>query len=465
MVSDVSLSWNISVITDLDAQATRIRDYRTRTYFTEALKCFRAGAYRAAVSAIWVTVAYDIIAKYRELSTLGDREARIFIDSWDHAATNNQTPQLLKLERSLLDHAHEKMAIIDSATCRALKRLQEDRHLCAHPAFTTESELYDPPAELVRAHMSISVESLLSQPPVQGRGIIEVFSADIQSSGFPTSPDMIADYVEQKYIRNMRQSVVRNFGIALLKSVIRNIPSDWKQHRSKVLFSLSAIKNRAPNHWPDIEKEIIRLIDDDEPGSRTRALAILGHFPELVKLLSQPAMIALQQVCNNIQAVRNEPEIFLASTIEEFRDLLVKQFEALEDADAAAVLSALAVRVFWPSSLERLARSSSFRGAEARFDQFIAPFAPLVDDGDLSGLFNVIEDNGQIWDAAGIPMRLLKILELASPRRPSDEAANSLYRSVGRLQRENYSDVWLFIEKMGWKRPTLSNTDTEDPFF
>jgi hypothetical protein len=60
------------MLTDLDAQLMRIRDYRTRTYFSDALKCFRAGAFRSAVAATWVTVAYDLIAKYRELSSLGN---------------------------------------------------------------------------------------------------------------------------------------------------------------------------------------------------------------------------------------------------------------------------------------------------------------------------------------------------------------------------------------------------------
>lgn len=452
------------MVTDLDAQLTRIRDYRTRAYFADAVKCFRAGAYRAAVAATWVTVAYDLIAKYRELSTLGDAEARRFIQDWDQARAANQTSRLLELERSLLTHAHDRMAIIDAITLRALTRLFEDRHLCAHPAFATQDDLYEPPADLVRAHMSIAVDALLSQQPVQGRGIFEAFSADIQSAGFPSLPQIVADYVEQKYLRNMRPNVVRNFGIVLAKSVVRNVPPEWSAIRPKVLLSLSAVQQRAAAAWADVEAEIVRLINDDEPGSRARAIVTLGYFPNLVGRLAQPALIALQQTCANADAVRNAPEIFSASQVAEFRDNLVGQFEALEDGDAASILSAAATAALWPSSLDRFARAGSFRGAEARFDQFIAPFVTILTDDDLSALLNAVENNGQIWDAGGIPTRLATLLEATAPRRPSNEAASSLFRGVSRWNRDNYEDVWILMERLGWRRPALRQADNEDPF-
>lgn len=452
------------MVTDLDSQLTRIRDYRTRAYFADALKCFRAGAFRAAVAATWVTVAYDLIAKYRELGTLGDAEAQRFIREWDQARAGNQTSKLLELERTLLPHAQEKMAIIDSMTLRALTRLFEDRHLCAHPAFATQDDLYEPPADLVRAHMSIAVDALLSQQPVQGKGIFEAFSTDIRSTGFPSLPDIVADYVEQKYLRNMRPNVMRNFGIVLAKSAIRNVPPEWSGVKGKIYGSLHALQQRAANTWPDVETELIRLIDLDDPANRPRAIVTLGHFPNLVGRLTQPALIALQQTCSNADAVRNSPEVFAASSVPEFRDDLVTQFEALEDGDAASILSAAASAALWPSSLNRFARAGNFRGAEARFDQFVAPFVPLVTDDDLGALFHVVENNGQIWDAAGIPPRLATLLEAVAPRRPSNEAVTNLYRGVSRWNRETYEEIWTHMERLGWRRPALPQAENEDPF-
>lgn len=453
------------MVEDLDSKLTRIRDYRTRVYFADALKCFRAGAFRAAVAATWVTVAYDLIAKYRELSTLGDAEAQRFIRDWDQARAGNQTSRLLELERSLLTHAHERMAIIDAITLRALTRLFEDRHLCAHPAFATQEDLYEPPADLVRAHMTIAVDALLAQQPVQGRGIFESFSVDIQSAGFPSGSTLVADYVEQKYLRNMRPHIVRNFGAVLAKSVVRNIPPEWASVAPKVRLSLSAIQHRAAVAWPDIEAEIIRLINDDEPASRARAICTLGYFPNLVGRLAQPALIALQQTCSNAEAVRNSPEVFAASQVPEFKENLVRQFETLEDGEAALVLSSCALMALWPSALQRFAQARSFRGAEARYDQFILPFATALTDENLSEVLQVVVGNGQIWDAAGIPSRLAVLLKAAAPRRPSNEATSTLFENVGRWGRENYEPIWAHMDGLGWRRPPIPQPqDNDDPF-
>lgn len=451
------------MITDLEEQVARVRDHRTRTYYSDAVRCFRAGAFRSAVTAAWVSVAYDIIAKYRELDTLGDAEARRFVLEWDQAIQGNQTAKLLEMERGILDHAHEKMAIIDIMTLRALKRLYEDRHSCAHPAFTTQDDLYDPPADLVRCHLSIAVEALLSQPPVQGRGIFERFSADIRSTGFPSSPSLIHDYVEQKYLRIMRPQVVRNFGIVLAKSAIRNVPPEWTMARSKVLNSLEAVQLRAAGNWPDVETEIIRLLNDDDPASRARAVVTLSAFPNLVARLAPATRIALQQTCGDAATVRGQPELFVAATLPDFRDVLVRQFEVLEDADAAAVLTVSAPAPLWSSALHRYGQSGSFRGAEARFDQFILPFVPTLSSENLNELFAVVEGNGQIWDAGGTPERISALLGSVAPHRPSHDSATSLYRHLHRWPRENYEEVWQQLEQSGWQRPAPRAVANDDP--
>ncbi|MGA9487963.1 MAG: hypothetical protein WBV25_12970, partial [Methylocella sp.] len=72
-------------LVDLDAELIRIRDFRSRLYFSDALKAYRAGAFRAAISSAWVALAYDLLRKYRELNGLGDQEARTFLTTWDNA--------------------------------------------------------------------------------------------------------------------------------------------------------------------------------------------------------------------------------------------------------------------------------------------------------------------------------------------------------------------------------------------
>lgn len=68
---------------DLDILLTRIRHPKSKVYFLDAVKAYKAGALRSSLSSTWVAVVYDLIMKYRELDALGDGAAREFIRSWD----------------------------------------------------------------------------------------------------------------------------------------------------------------------------------------------------------------------------------------------------------------------------------------------------------------------------------------------------------------------------------------------
>ena len=382
-------------ILDLDAEVIRIRDLRSRVYFGDALKSYRAGAFRAAISSTWVAVAYDLIRKYRELDGLGDAEAHAFLEKWDASAAANNVGRLLELERSLLDHACQKMAIIDAMGLRTLKRLYEDRHLSAHPAFATKDDLYEPTDELVRAHMAAAIELILAQRPVQGRGIFEIFGTDLQSPGFPSTRQAIIDYVEQKYLDGMRSSVLRNFGVVVGKSLIQNIPPEWEPYQSKLSATLLSLKLRRPVDWDSIETELVKLINDDDPANRLRSIAVLASVPELIARLSQPTLTALHHTVAADPLLAAAPQTFAAVEIDQFRNRLVERFKTLDDTSAARVLSAIAPSSLWPNALSRYADSGSFRGAEARFDQFISPFRPIIADSHLDELFAVVHDNGQ----------------------------------------------------------------------
>lgn len=74
---------------DLDILLTRIRHPQSKVYFfLDAFKAYKAGALRGALTSAWVALAYDLIAKYRELSALGDTAAAAFLQAWDNATNS-----------------------------------------------------------------------------------------------------------------------------------------------------------------------------------------------------------------------------------------------------------------------------------------------------------------------------------------------------------------------------------------
>ena len=56
-----------------------VRDRESRRYLEEAIRAYNVGAFRAAIVATWVTVAFDLIAKIRQLAVGGDAAANDFI--------------------------------------------------------------------------------------------------------------------------------------------------------------------------------------------------------------------------------------------------------------------------------------------------------------------------------------------------------------------------------------------------
>jgi hypothetical protein len=62
-----------SEFVDLDILLTRIRHPQSKVYFLDAVKAYKAGALRGALTSAWVALVYDLIAKYRELSATGER--------------------------------------------------------------------------------------------------------------------------------------------------------------------------------------------------------------------------------------------------------------------------------------------------------------------------------------------------------------------------------------------------------
>ena len=154
---------------DLDILLTRIRNPQSRLYFLDAVKAYKAGALRASMTSAWVSLVYDLITKYRELSAMGDAAATAFITSWDNATAANDVKKLLQLEGDIIEDATANTQVVNRIARTQLARLREDRHLCAHPAFSAEAELFEPSPELVRLHLVNAVSLVLSQEPLIGR--------------------------------------------------------------------------------------------------------------------------------------------------------------------------------------------------------------------------------------------------------------------------------------------------------
>lgn len=356
---------------DLDILLTRIRNPRSKVYFLDAVKAYKAGALRGALTSAWVALVYDLIAKYRALSALGDAAATAFLLSWDNATTAGDVSRLLSLERTIIEDATVNTQVVNRIARTQLDRLREDRHLCAHPAFSAEADLFEPSAELVRLHLVNAVYLVLSQEPLQGRAITELFDVDVQSLGFPITHERIVDYVEQRYLSRIRAQNIRNFGTVLAKSLLKGVPNTWESHQQKIISSLIAIRERTPGAWPELSGAIVLLLDNLSPADRPRAIAFLASFHDFWPRLQPPTQIALQATVDN---ARNAPvldqRVLSGVSFPRFSEPLLALIENMSREQLLESVGYLPRAQLWPRAISEYRGSAGWRRSELNFSRF-----------------------------------------------------------------------------------------------
>ena len=79
---------------DLSTLELEIENPKTRALLSEVINCYHAGAHRASLVSLWITVAVDLIHKLRYLADTGDNEVRKHLEGYDTAIRDKTSPEL-----------------------------------------------------------------------------------------------------------------------------------------------------------------------------------------------------------------------------------------------------------------------------------------------------------------------------------------------------------------------------------
>ncbi|HEX8450875.1 MAG TPA: hypothetical protein VF647_02195 [Longimicrobium sp.] len=118
------------MIRDLESLLLTIPDMEGRSYVREAVNCYNAGAYRAAVVLSVAAGMDDLRQKLERVATTGTSDPNT---KTGHVQINQKFQNQDSFEGQLIDVC-EKATLLTPSEATKLRLVQKARHLCAHPS-------------------------------------------------------------------------------------------------------------------------------------------------------------------------------------------------------------------------------------------------------------------------------------------------------------------------------------------
>lgn len=404
-------------LTDIDSLALAVRDPESKRLIGEAISAYRGGAFRSAIVSTWIAVNYDIIAKAKELSAHGDAAATTLVNEIEQAIHNNDVKKMQSIESGLLSTVNTKLQLFASHEHKDLDRLQVDRHLCAHPAFSTDDALFQPTPELVRTHITHALKHLLINAPLQGKSAIERFHADLLGSSFPVDGDTIGAFIRTKYLDRAKDVMVVNLIKSLLIAPFGIESAKYIGQRHQVARTLREIAKAKPAIY---EKTANYHVSRNFEAISDALLLSISAFIEcdtrIWEWLSESTRIRFKKLLQDADAeTLKAHSAFDSFVIPELADVLLARFDSFEKDVQVGIISQNPKREFISTANQIYGDSGSWRTAEQRGRALMIPLAPLMNSGEVKAMLDAVRENSQICEASGTPDVLEQVFELSKP--------------------------------------------------
>lgn len=390
-------------LADLDELILSCRDQQTKAFFTEAVNCYRAGAYRSAIVATWITVVFDLIAKLREIAytddpNTADRGAAALLKELEAICQKQDVGKSQEFESTILEKVKTQFELISPLEYEDLQRLHKDRHRCAHPSMHSLEEPFQPTAELARHYLRFAATSVFQHPPVQGKAAKEHVFGEIRSAYFPTDVQSALKWLKQGPLLSARPALVREVVGGLTRSLL--IDHLLLDERERLLSALQAVLQMHPLEGEraletGISKTLPRVPDTDWPyviqllryiPIGWQVLTDLGIDKTLRFLdacvLNGPAYIAIQDALH-VPSLRERARVRL----QEFPlEILAQQFATDFSAD------------YVDEAIRRLRVSENYDEAKRVTSTLLFPMLSSFTSEQIVKVIEAFRGNGQVFE-------------------------------------------------------------------
>jgi hypothetical protein len=369
----------------------------------------------------WIAVAYDIIAKARELASQGEAGPKALIKKLDTAIAAEDVRTLQLIESDLLTKANAELKLLAPHEHAALARLQEDRHRCAHPAFVVEDQLYQPSPELVRAHIVHALQHLLVNAPLQGKAAIARFDADLQSPAFPVTADDIGNFMRSKYLDRAKDVLVVNLVKAIVSAPFGAERPTYASKTRTLAVTLREVAKAKTEIYDSMMPTYVADKVEHIPGDVLLSLCpFLENDPRIWAWLKAPDRTRICRLIetSDVDTLKSHAA-FDAFAIGPLSVILLERFNSFDTTTKISIIAEHPRIELVQSGIGLYEQVGSYRSAEQLGQSVILPLAPCFSSENLQAVLAAAGDNGQIWDAAGTPDILEQLFDRTRPLLPA----------------------------------------------
>ncbi len=404
-------------VSDIDVLALSVRDPESKKLINEAITAYRGGALRSAIMSTWISVVYDILSKARELSVQGDAAAAAFTTKVDAAISSQAVAQMQAIERDLLETACSQLQLLTKHEFHSLTRIQNDRNLCAHPAFVTDDDFFQPVPDLVRTHIVHALRLLLIHAPLQGKSALARFRTDILSPSYPTNREGIRVFVVTKYLGRAKDVLVTNLIKVLIKSFFLEDSADFLSRRRLVAWTLSEVAHAKPAIFEAVARPFVGSFFDGVEDVKLMDLCVfLGAEPLIWDWLSEAVKLRILRLIEDSSVGQLKGHYcFDAFSVQNISDALLVRFYAFEKEEQVELIADNPTREFVDQGIRIYSDSPNYRESERLGQSVIVPLASHFSAQDLQKLLEAVLGNSQISYAPGTLDVLLEVFRMTQP--------------------------------------------------
>ena len=419
-------------LADIEALSLKCRSEQSKDYIAEALHCYKASAYRAAIVTTWIALVFDLIDKVRELSLAGDANAQALEAKYESYITqieqgsNQGIKAALEFERNILETCRDQLQLFDPHQFKDLERLREDRHRCAHPSFQQVGVPYKPSAEHARLHLRNVIVHVLSQPPVQGKAALAELKAMVASSYFPTDHERALLQLRSSNLNAALEPLVRGFVDTMIFGFLTT--GDSLFYKPQVLAAINAAFFMYPEVVEErLIKQLNKVVRDAPDAAFSGAACLVCSVNNAWGLLERAAKDKIRAFVKNGPNGEVLAGLRTLAKIDDLKDVVRSRLMVLELDDLAEAIEPLGVgEIAKDRALQLLQSASSWDRVNSIFSKAVLPLFDHLDREDIERIVRMPTEHGSdLLGAHGYGLFIEKVRERQII---SDQELNQLLR-------------------------------------